>query len=188
MKFGEMLDRLDSPEDCSFDGSGLIEELGLSGYACLSQHGFTSRPITVWICTDTWVGRNAVYLNGVLVAVSNQECRKCSIDWEWISQAAYDQVLIAVCNALHEEATPQIHFIDLGAEIGEPHYQLSYASQVLWHCHHKTALYQGRSVTVLGTVDGLEYPAASVKIQDQGQKRTVPLNEIRFVVPLRPPA
>ena len=41
-----------------------------------------------WLCTDTHVGYDAVYLDDTLVATTSQECRKCSYKIKFVSEDA----------------------------------------------------------------------------------------------------
>jgi hypothetical protein len=184
MKLGDLLARLDSDVDTYFDSDSLIQELGLHGSVDLGKYGFTTRPITVWYCTDTWVGRNAVYFNGELVAITDQEGRKCDIYWEWASIEAYHIVLQCVRDAIDNEIYPIINIFDPNKDIGDPVYRLNYASEVLTHCHHKTAIFQGRTVEVIAPANN-NYICKEMKINDNGEEKVANLKELWFKVPLR---
>jgi len=41
-----------------------------------------------WLCSDTQVGYDAVYLDDTLVATTSQECRKCDYNIKFVSEAA----------------------------------------------------------------------------------------------------
>jgi hypothetical protein len=184
MKLGEMLDRLDSPIQPYFNDDALIEELGLSGWADLARHGFTSRAITVWNCTDTMVGRMAIYLDGLLVAINDQEARKCRACWEWTSREAHERVHARVAAALMDEHHPAINLIDRDGD-ANPTYQLEFADQVMWNNDHRYAHYRDREVEVLGP-GNRGFLCESVRIRDGEAERVVNLEEIHFAVPLRP--
>jgi hypothetical protein len=186
VKFGELLDRLDSPIDDWFASEALIQELGLCGWVDLAAHGFTSRPITVWCCTDTWVGSSAVYMDGVLMAVRTQTARKSDVKWQWRDRAAYREVAQRVQEAIGDQDSDSITMIDFDEEIGDPVYQLSYSGEVLFHNHHATALYQGQPVRVVDEA-GTGITCKSMRVTSDGkQYQTVALKDLYFPVPLRP--
>lgn len=49
-------------------------------------------PINTWICTDTWVGVNAYYLDGEFVALSFKSARKVRTEFKWTSVEAATKV------------------------------------------------------------------------------------------------
>ena len=65
-----------------------------------------------------------------------------------------------------------------------PRYQLCWANEVLWHSHHRTALWKDQEVTVLGAGDQ-EYLCNTVKVNLDGEEHILPLSELWFAVPLR---
>jgi hypothetical protein len=186
MKYGELLDRLDSPIDEYFDSSALIEELGLDGWADLGLHGFTSRPITAWLCTDTIVGCTAVYMDGELVAIREQTARKNYVEWQWRTRDAYFLVHRRVHDLMEPQSEVAIDTIDLDDEIGEPVYQLNYGSQVLFNGLHSTAIYEGRQVKVLNATDR-GHLCKRILITEDGKKtQTVSIKNLYFPIPLKP--
>ena len=184
MKLREILDRLDSPEEGYHDSEELLKELGLDGYASLATLGFTSRSITAWMCPDTWVGCDAIYLNGELIAITNQDCRKCPKTWEWLSQSTFDRVFHYVRDALEQDGGTKIELIDLDCEAGDPVYQLQYANEVLWSTHHKIASYNGEDVVMIKPANK-DYLCKDVIVLYQDNQVVVSLDEIWFKVQLR---
>lgn len=67
-----------------------------------------------WKCTDTWVGIAAYFLEGSLVCVSCQNCRKGCEDFEWVSQEKANDVRNFLINL---SMIGKVKLIDLDEEI-----------------------------------------------------------------------
>lgn len=185
MKFGEILDRLDSPQE-PYNGYELLEELGFYCGLSLADHGFTSRVITEWYCTDTVVGMTAIYHNDELICVSLQTARKNPIEFHWVSQQTADEIFL-VCRALvPDESRQKVRLISFDGEEGEPSYQLSWGSNVMKRSSHTHAIYQGKTVEVTETYDGHNSATwEKVKISENGNEKIVEISELRFPIKLR---
>lgn len=183
MLMQELLARLDTVEE-PYDGQDLIDEIGCGGWVDLGEHGFTARPITVWCCTDTWVGKKAIYYQGLLVAVSNQECRKCGVTFAWASREIQDRIVRVVEDLCRQDSPRMMDLINWDEDIGEPAYQLNFAGEVLWHTHHRQAVYKGHVVEVLGDASPQNHTSARMKIHHQERELVVDLDQLVFPIKL----
>jgi hypothetical protein len=145
MKLSELLEKLDS-EERPYNGSRefFAEIFGDYNWVDLASNGFTYRPITAWNCTDTWVGDNAVYLDGELICITHQPYRKSSVEIQWVSKEVFDRVS-AFVRSLVEDEEDYKEYIDFESDV-DASYKLDYTNQLLGH--HSTAVYQGRTVRI----------------------------------------
>jgi hypothetical protein len=106
MKLSELLEKLDSEERPYNGATEFFEEI-FGGYNWvdldLASNGFTYRPITEWNCTDTWVGDNAVYLDGELICIIHQSARKWPVEIKWVSKEVFDRVSAFVRSLAEDE-------------------------------------------------------------------------------------
>lgn len=187
MKFSELLKNLDS-EELPYDGGGsFVEECtGGYGWVDLEGHGFTYRPISIWYCTDSWVGVNAVYLNGELICITKQWGRKCSVEYEWVSKEVYGKVS-AFVRSLCEDELDNNTYIDLDSEC-EPLYTLEFTGHLIPRFHSE-AIYNGKTVGIEWELTKKEERndiiAKKVWILD-GEAKCVDIKELKFPVKLSP--
>lgn len=82
-----------------------------------------------WLCTDTWVGALAYYLDDELVAYSWQPARKSDTTYYFVSDEAANKVK-EFLYSLIDEQEPHYKVMDLNEEI-DVHYTVDYGSQLL---------------------------------------------------------
>ena len=185
MQMKELLDRLDSEEE-PYYGNDLVEEvMSYGGYCDLSEHGFTCRAITRWYCTDTHVGMTAIYYKGELIAVSEQQGRKCDVTFHWASQEVYGRIRRIVEDLCREDDPPSVNMINWDRDVGDPVYSVNYSGQVLWHGPHREGIYQGRTVEVLGDAEPKNFISSNLRVRDGEHEKVVPVNEVFFQVKLK---
>jgi hypothetical protein len=191
MKLSELLQRLNSKELPYTGDDEFFEEIfGTNNWVPLESNGFTYRPITEWNCTDTWVGDNAVYLDGELICITYQPYRKSSVEIQWVSKEVFDRVS-AFVRSLAEDEDDYKKYIDFESEV-DASYKLDCTNQLLGH--HSTAEYQGRTVRIdrgLSMQEGRnDYIAKNVWIIGDGdlQPMKVDIGELTFPVKLRGPS
>jgi hypothetical protein len=145
MKLSELLQRLDSEElPYTGDDEFFDEIFGDYNWVDLASNGFTYRSITEWNCTDTWVGDNAIYLDGELICITHQPYRKSSVEIKWVSKEVFDRVS-AFVRSLDEPEEDYKKYIDFESEV-DASYKLKFTNQLM--VHHSTAVYQGRAVRI----------------------------------------
>lgn len=100
--------------------------------------------LKVWLCTDTWVGWIAYFLDGEFVYLSTQQARKSDVDIEFVSQESAEKVENYIRSLIKEESELKVSILDLDEQVA-PFYKIEYNSQVL----HKTALYYDNEVSII---------------------------------------
>ena len=85
--------------------------------------------LTKHFCTDTWVGIKVFFLDDTPVCISSQKGRKCSEDFYWFSEEAYDKVSGYLLSLLGDEKE-NISTISLDLDIEEG-YQVEYSQELL---------------------------------------------------------
>lgn len=161
------------------------------------QSRLQSYPIFNWLCTDTHVGLNAIYLDGEPVGSSMQVARKNSMSVQWLSSEDARRVRDAILS-YREEKTFDLILPDemIGEDAG-----VAYVGQALTN----EGFYQGRPVTALVWYDGLSsrsteekyrqpgrayfeaVPYADEKsncvlVQDGDEQRIIPIEEFRIAL------
>ncbi len=102
--------------------------------------------IKTWLCTDSWVGWNAYFLDNEFVCVSSQNARKSDTEFDFISKEIGLKVYEYLLSLIRAENEPTIDILDLDAEIPE-RFKIEYNSQIL----HKSAWYVGQKVKIKRT-------------------------------------
>jgi hypothetical protein len=74
-----------------------------------------------WLCTDTWVGTQAIYLDDRLVGATTQTARKNDIHLKFIGKAEAEVVCewIRACKNPDEDEYPILTPEELSQEIGQ---------------------------------------------------------------------
>ena len=94
------------------------------------------------LCTDSWVGVRAYFLDGEFVAISSQVGRKWDEEFKFVSNEAAMKVKDYVLSFVEPQYNISIAD-DLDAEIDD-FYTVEYAEQIL----HKHGIYQGERVAI----------------------------------------
>ena len=80
-----------------------------------------------WLCTDSWVGGRAYFLDDVLVATSWQSGRKMDENFFWVSQDDFNKVgdyLRTLCVAYSAGITTANLDLELGEGLGSAQFEL----------------------------------------------------------------
>jgi hypothetical protein len=125
------------------------------------QSRLQSYPIFNWLCTDTHVGLNAIYLDGEPVGSSMQVARKNSTNVQWISAEAARRVRDAILSYREEKV---FDLILPDEEIGDDA-GVAYVGQALT----SVGTYQGRPVKALVWYDGLSSRSTEEKYRQPGR-------------------
>lgn len=134
MKLIDAIKRVDRSKGNSLDPDYLefCEELGITDYTgwnsefCKRVQGYY---LIKWLCTDTYVGLVAYYLDDEPVAVSMQNARKSDTNYEFINKEAAEKVRIFLLS-LQEEETPTFSLMDSDEDIEET-YTVEFTGQLL---------------------------------------------------------
>jgi hypothetical protein len=123
MKLREAIEKLDKSE--KNEGWASPSQLGRQlGVDCWGHYDeFEKRVkkywIKSWLCTDTYVGLAAYYLDDELVAISTQQGRKYDEEFEWVSVELRHKLRTFLLS--FEEDDNMLHVINFDAEIQEPY-------------------------------------------------------------------
>lgn len=164
------------PEDLQKDFDGIVDLCYMNWNKFNAR--FSSYWIRKWICTDSWVGTRLLTLDGVAVAIINQEGRKCSADVEYISKVKYNDVKRALLE-LSDEKEPEYEpeYVDMYQELDPYGYQVEFGSELLT----KEVGYKGELCRVhkvystYADIDNWKY----IVIWYNKQMVRVPMSEIR---------
>lgn len=133
--------------------------------------------ILKWVCTDTWVGSRAYFLDDVLVATSWQPARKSNENFYWQSRAAYNDTRKYLLTLTEEEDKP-IELCNLDEEFGLG-LPISYGAELLTD----TVIYKPTSEEVAvvkkyHSMDDIKkWSIIKIKFSD-GRQEEVPMTDI----------
>lgn len=146
-----------------------------------------------WVCTDTHVGFNAIYVDGSLAGMTYQSARKSDVEVKWLSQEIAETTRRMI---MSNRSTPEYDIINPDEEIDE-FYTISFATELLtddgfyedrpvrvlirFYGHMTTPVqyrHEGRSYCV-GTKYGDENHN-TVLIQDGDEQRLIPIGELKL--------
>jgi hypothetical protein len=134
----EQLDRSDKnrDENITWDMEIFISDLDLSCYNTVQDREDPKLKcywISKHICTDTWVGYRAYYLNDVFVCFSKQSARGSGEHLQWADQTCKEATasyILRCYNAMNEDNTPTCEPLDLDQDLGDG-YAINYAEELL---------------------------------------------------------
>ncbi len=135
--------------------------------------------VKTWLCTDSWVGWVAYFLDGEFVCISSQNARKSDVDFEFTSKEAALQVRDYLLSLRDLEDMQTIYLIDLDTEVPEK-YKIEYNSQIL----HRTAWNSTEKVKIVKTRYPYEYKGNGFHIVEveysDGQRLEVDCRNLDF--------
>jgi hypothetical protein len=158
------------------------EQFNLSVYN-IDQQRLKAYFFFTWLCTDSWVGFRAYFLDNDPVAVSYQSCRKGSEDFEWISKEAYTKTRDFLLSLVEVQEEEDFRLVDLDEDYSDGNY-INYFGQYLSN-FHKNPTFEGKPVVILGkTKDKKEDPWSvdnfvTIKFED-GQELPIEISKIKF--------
>jgi len=209
----DIFDRLDfeAAGEVYLTESDLIEQVGLSmtfGSYDLEEADraeFEARLkgyyVIKWICTDSWVGAWAVYLDGQPLALGHQTARKNGVNYKFVSKEAVDRFRAFIFDyASRVQKIDLVEYIDLDSVFddgdGGTGYSVAYAEQLLTD----QGFYKGEPVTVVEkysysssyhtvkppTVKAARTKWGKVKVQKaSGEILLIDLEDFRIPYPLK---
>ena len=127
------------------DWEELSRILNVEGLYYSNDERLKAYHVKTWYCTDSYVGIRVYFLDNKPVAISNQNGRKSSEDFGFISKEVVKEVRDYLFSLVEENDFTQVDILDgLDDEIPST-YKIEYNSQIL----HKTALLDGKRVAIL---------------------------------------
>ncbi len=119
------------------------------GYA--EQDRLVGYFLSLWYCTDSYVGIRVYYLDNEPIAISSQWGRKCSENFEWVSKEAYLKVREYVKSFMIENKNEEnITLTDLDQDLGNT-YKIEFNGQLFSH-QWKIPLLNGNPVEIIELV------------------------------------
>lgn len=99
----------------SFYGhESLGNELGIFGLYGIDTSLFNhikEFPLHKWLCTDTMVGYDALFLKEEFICITQQMGRKCDIHYHWASMEAIEKTRQYLLEALPKKEKSEFQFI-----------------------------------------------------------------------------
>lgn len=184
MKLRELIEKIDKTnprlrDDTNFYKLGSIFNLDLYFYNNEGNDRLKCYWMQTWLCTDSWVGWRAYFLDDELVAVSSQLGRKCDEEFELVPEKI--KILKEYLETLVENPLRDDYdLINLDEEVGDD-YGVEFQSQLL-DIFHEKGMYEGQEVTVKrikGVNDYSNFHNVIIVFPDKTQK-TVDCRDIRF--------
>lgn len=132
MKLSDIIENLDKSKQNEewVNIETLFEEFGLSyeySQESCQQTSLKSYWICNHLCTDTWVGFKAFFLNDEFVGLSRQSARKSSEEFEWKDA---EKVFNYLLTFTEKPCFDKINTVSLDEDFGEGYY-IEYSSQLL---------------------------------------------------------
>lgn len=188
-KLSEVFERVIKTEENErhVNAEELMQDLGIGGYLSGWEDGFARFKgywITRWLCTDTWVGVTAYFLDGEPVATSVQTARKNDEQFFFISEEAVERVRMFIYSVMAQEEKRKPSFVSLDHEI-EAFYTVAYGSQII----DRRGFYNGEAcdiTEVWGTfADIKKWQDVRVKFAS-GEEKIIPTSEFKIPIRLEP--
>lgn len=182
MKLKELIDKIDKSNpklqtDPSYSELGNIFNLDLY-WSNIEDERLKCYWMMCWLCTDSWVGWRAYFLDDELVCVSFQLGRKQDEEFEFVQdkiETLKKYLESLVDNPLRDD----YELIDFDQEIGE-NYKITYQSQLISIFHEK-GIYQGEEVEVKRIKDTKEWNPDIVMIKKpDGTMSQISVRDIQF--------
>lgn len=166
-----------------YDVEDFFQPLGLS-YQYIQCDAVESRLkeqyLIKWYCTDSYVGVLVFQLDGIPVAITRQEGRKCGVDVMFLNAAGADAMRAFLLSLMEEEDDYHPHILP-DDEMIEDHYTVEFGDQLLT----ETGIYNGEPVTVVkkwhAYADIDKWRFVEVKLPD-GTIKEISMDD--FMIPL----
>lgn len=179
------LDKSKSNEDDEvyWDLEGFALELELNCHG-IKQDGNNLRLKCYWIanhlCTDTWVGIRAYFLDKEFVCLSTQQGRKCDETFEWVSKDSFRNVknYITSLQEKQEYDNDPVDFLDMEEDFGEG-YPIEFTGQ----CLKKDVLWKGKEVTIVKDNNERYTNFHTITVVEKDTSRQVDIDVREILVP-----
>lgn len=130
-----------------YDVEEFFQPLGL-GYQYIQSDAVEARLkqqyLIKWYCTDSYVGVSVFQLDGVPVAITRQQGRKCGVDVMFLSTAGADAMRAFILSLMQEDDEYKPYILP-DDEMIEDHYTVEFGDQLLT----EFGFYNGEPVTVV---------------------------------------
>ena len=176
------LDKSSQNEETYFDLENLVRETDLQCYG-VRQESSDPRLRCYWIanhlCTDTWVGIRAYFLDDEFVCLSTQRGRKCDEVFEWKDLQSFKKVREYIISLQDEEEEDLPNeFLDMEEECGEG-YPIQYTGQ----CLKKDVLWKGKEVTIVKDNNERYTNFHTITVVEKDTSRQVDIDVREILVP-----
>jgi hypothetical protein len=182
MKLIDAVHKVDQSDNNSTtpDYTEFCEELGITDYSGWNSE-FVEHVkgyyLVKWLCTDTWVGVVAWFMDGEPVAVSYQPARKSDTEYQFISDEAAKKVKDYILSIMEVEKSHHT-ILPLDTEIDDL-YNVDYTNQLLVH----EGFVDGLPCKVQRSNVRYHYPETKVTVEfEDGTIREVPISEFKIPI------
>lgn len=165
------------------DWEELSQQLGVDYLHWSDDTRLESYWLKMWCCTDTSVGTKAYFLDDEFVCISNQGCRKCQIDFSFVSLGAVKKVKKYLQSLLGEDEL-RINVLSHKEEYDEE-YKIDYPEGLYSNINlHKKARYikTNEIVNIVSAVDRRTFSMSKtvdIKLRS-GEILSVAMDTLRF--------
>lgn len=182
MKWLEAIEKVSKTDDndIRFYGSDCLpEELRISDDINFEKLNTRLKEYWVhsWLCTDTWVGYTALFLDNDVVAISYQSARKSSKNYKFVSKDILKQARLWVIECLEYDTDRYAtSFLNDGWEQEQTEFNCVYTSQII--TRNGYIVLDGEQVPV--TAKSFDFGISRtlvVVVDSTGQELTIPTCE-----------
>lgn len=178
MKLKDLLTNVRKDHAHDVDVERVAREFNLDYWGWDENSKLRAYAVEQWLCTDTWVGMYAIYLDDELVGVSIQRARKSTTEYSWVGEEQAQKVKEYILSIMEED--DPVHTIlteeQLEEDWGEM-YQLGYSSQLLtkevWYNNTECPV-----VTEGSWGKDARFDPSFVEICYNGEDIVVPMNQV----------
>lgn len=180
MKLKELIERVNKEHPHETNTEKVAREFNLDFYGWVEDNKLISYAIEEWLCTDTWVGVYAIYLDGEPVGISCQTARKSDTQYKWISEEKAQKVKEYILSVMEEDEP--VHELLTDEELEEDWgemFQLGYSSQILG----KTVWFNDVECSIVdrgGWGKNDEFSPSEIKINYNDEDIVVSMNQVYF--------
>lgn len=191
MKLRDLINTVDRSQDNTgwVDPEVILQAINLAGCVDYSEVNDRLKKhwIAPWLCTDTWVGTAAYYLDNKPVAISKQSARKSHEELYFLSSETLASVRAFMLECLSADG-PEVSLlddVDLDKDLGEG-YTVNYGSQYL----NKAVMYEGKPAKIVKTYwDRNQHDEFEkhhlVDIKVEGSDKVLQVRHDEIVIPYR---
>jgi hypothetical protein len=146
------------------------------------DHNIREYWLTVWCCTDTWVGTSVLCMDGKPVALCQQSARKSDKHYRWLSQELANEVRSYVLSLKEDEELESYVLSDaeLDFDMGDG-YHVHYGEQII---NRGDCKYNGQNVEIVRTYSsrcGAHHSlwgVVDIKFENGDVMQQVPLDQV----------
>lgn len=153
-------------------------DIGYYGYDHKPNTKIKSYWVSVWMCTDTYVGLRAYFFEDEPLALSYQPYRKSDEKFYYVSKKMYDRLKTYVLFLIEDEDEYSFNLLDMDENIGDG-YSIDYSNNLIRGLH-KHARFNGYKVKIIGNANPKDYISQKLIIEKDGNESVVNIQDLEF--------